>query len=195
MIEHFRRMQMGLMNVVVGAAMALLVLQWPRLASGSDYGLFFSTMVVLTHWHYGISFVLFHLGPTTNLNRGLLDSAVCFLLLGVPLVVTYPAFWFALSGASYGVAWLKYRGTRREDYAPEVRDYIKRKSWVEFVAVIGSLVGALWSWRWPDYAWIPAWSALFLNIGGILFLVSVWRLYDVGWEADQSKGGSRRPPP
>ena len=62
-------MQMGLMNVIIGAAMVLLVLQWPRLTTFADYGLFLSTMVVLTHWHYGTTFVLFHLGPTISLNK------------------------------------------------------------------------------------------------------------------------------
>jgi hypothetical protein len=176
-------MQMGLMNVIIGAAMVLLVLQWPRLTTWADYGLFLSTMVVLTHWHYGTTFVLFHLGPTISLNKGLLDSSVCFILLGIPLSVNHPAAWFILSGSSYAVAWIKYRRTCLEDYPPDVRDYIKRKSWVEVTAVAGSLVGALWSWKLPDLTWVAAWSAFILNIGAILFLVNIWRLYEVGWEA------------
>jgi hypothetical protein len=179
MIDHFRRMQMGLVNVVIGGAMVLLVLQWPQLASWSDYGLFLATMVVLAHWHYGTTFVLFHLGPTINLNEGLLDATVCYLLLGIPLSVTHPTVWFGLSGLSYAVAWLRYRRTRSEDYPADVRKYITRKSQVEILAIAGSLVGALWSWRLPDLVWVPAWSAFILNVGAVMFLVSIWRLYDI----------------
>lgn len=189
MIDHFRMMQMGLMNAVTGLAMALLVLKAPDLMTWTDYGMFLATMVVLAHWHYGTTFVLFHIGPTLNLTTGLLDSTIFFALLGVPVAIKNPTIWFLLTGASYAVAWLRYNVTGpREGYGSQVRRYVKRKSWVELAAVAGSSVGAVWSWTRPDLAWLAAWAAAILNIAAVPFLVSVWRLYDI---TETTPGGSR----
>jgi hypothetical protein len=179
MLEHFRSMQKGLVNVLIGLSLALLIQAWPKLQGWAEHGLFFATLIVLVHWHYGASFVLGHLGPSHRLGQELADSLAFFCLLALPGAIKRPEAWFALNAAAYGVAWLKYAGLPPEGLPPNIAAYVRRKRQVEVWAALACLAGAASCLLSPGQAAFACWSAFAGNLFAAWFLAEVWRLYDV----------------
>jgi hypothetical protein len=179
MREHFLSMQMGLVNVVFGLAMALLVSAWPNLSGSQAYGLYFATFVVLMHWHFGSSFVLHHFGPSLRLSRTILDSLMLFAMLGIVVEVKNPVAWFFINAAAYLLALLKYRRLPLEFLKAPLALYVRRKKQVEIAAAALCLLGGSWCWISPSQAALPCWGSFVGNLAAAYVLSDIWRLYHV----------------
>lgn len=179
MVEHFRSMQKGLVNIVIGLSLALLIQAWPNLKGWAEHGLFSATFVALIHWHYGASFVLGHLGPSHRLGQELADSLAFFALLALPVALKRPEAWFALNAAAYAVAWIRYRGLACDDLSPRLQEFVRRKRGLDAWVFGSYLSGALLCQFFPGLAPAACWTAFTGNLAGVWFLSELWGLYDV----------------
>ncbi len=178
--EFFRKVQIGLVNVVVGLGMFSLIREWPLLLEPPALGYFLASAVVLIHWHYGLTFALCHLGGSTNLVKLLADSSMLFLLLAVPLLVSQPVAWFWCMTAAFLIAVLEFQfAYEGRGATPAIRRYVTRKKLVDAAATLSCLGGALWAMAVPGHALLLGWAAFAGNLLGVFVIVYVMRLYDL----------------
>jgi hypothetical protein len=178
-LSHFRFSQMAVFSVVTALGMGLLISRASSLQSSGEYGLFFATMVVLVHWHFGATFVLLHFGPASRLSQALLESLILFALLANSILLKNPSAWFGVNALAYFVAYLRYRGAGRLRLSPALRTYLGAKSLVELMAVAACMGGGAFCLLWPSYGAPTCWLAFAVNLAVALYLSEVRRLYDL----------------
>ena len=166
-------------ELVIAVAMAALVAAWPGLHDLAALGRFAASWVILVHWHFGVSFVLRHLGPPRRLWQTLGESLALLCLLAMTQALQAPAAWFLLNTAAYLVALLRYLGQQPRGLSPGLSLYVRWKAWVEVVAVALNLGGAALAWAWPGSQGWLAWAALGLNLAAAYGLSELLRLYDI----------------
>lgn len=186
LFRHMQQQQSNLLTLTIGLSMALLVTRAPQLSNASDWGLFFSTAVVLVHWHYGANYVLWHLGPTSDPMRSLWDAGIILLLVALPLTLQQPVYWFVAVGGTYFLAWVKYYFALRQDrYDTELREYMSRKSWIEVAAFVLTWFGAVSAWFMPQAEAALAWGTFAGNVAFLYAMTRWWGYYRMGWTTEE----------
>jgi len=186
LFRHMQQQQANLLTLSLGLSMAILVSRVPVLAGPADWGFFFSTLVVLVHWHYGANYVLWHVGPSSDPLRALWDAGIILLLLALPIALQNPVYWFLASGGTYFLAWVKYSlALRQARYSGELREYMTRKAWVEVLGFSLSWIGAATQKLSPEGAPLYSWTTFVINILFLYFMTRQFGFYRMGWATEQ----------
>lgn len=169
----------GLADLVIGLSLAALVMAWPGYQDLAALGRFAASWVILVHWHFGVGFVLEHLGPPERLWKALGESLALFCLLAMTQALRSPLAWYLLNAAAYGVALARYWGLDPARLSPGLAHYVRWKALIEVLAIALNLGGACLAWAWPALELSLAWVAFGLNLVAAYALSEVLRLYDV----------------